>query len=78
VAIAAFCADCYFDEAHQLNETGVQFLGNNPDWPIIFLIARDMLAAGFVIGNDWLTGRYRPPNRLPELRLFYLLATSMV
>ena len=35
-----------FDEAHQLNETGVQFLGNNLSTGQLLDFSRDMLAAG--------------------------------
>ncbi|CAN5279012.1 ATP-dependent DNA helicase [soil metagenome] len=45
-----------FDEAHQLNETGVQFLGNNLTTGQILDFSRDMLAAGLQLARglvDW-------------------------
>ncbi len=45
-----------FDEAHQLNETGVQFLGRNLTTGQLFDFARDMLAAGLLLARglvDW-------------------------
>ena len=36
-----------FDEAHQLNETGIQFLGNNLSTGQLLDFSRDLLAAGF-------------------------------
>ena len=45
-----------FDEAHQLNGTGVQFLGNNLTTGQILDFSRDMLAAGLQLARglvDW-------------------------
>ena len=45
-----------FDEAHQLNETGVQFLGSNLTTGQILDFSRDMLAAGLQLARglvDW-------------------------
>jgi ATP-dependent DNA helicase DinG len=45
-----------FDEAHQLNETGVQFLGSQLGTGQIIDFARDMLAAGLQLARglaDW-------------------------
>ncbi len=45
-----------FDEAHQLNETGVQFLGNNLTTGQLLDFSRDMLAAGLQLARglvDW-------------------------
>ena len=45
-----------FDEAHQLNETGVQFLGNNLSTGQLLDFCRDMLAAGLTLARglaDW-------------------------
>ena len=45
-----------FDEAHQLNETGVQFLGRNLTTGQLLDFARDMLAAGLQLARglvDW-------------------------
>jgi ATP-dependent DNA helicase DinG len=45
-----------FDEAHQLNETGVQFLGSNLTTGQLLDFARDMLAAGLQLARglvDW-------------------------
>ena len=45
-----------FDEAHQLNETGVQFLGNNLSTGQLLDFSRDMLAAGLQLARglvDW-------------------------
>jgi len=45
-----------FDEAHQLNETGVQFLGNNLTTGQLLDFCRDMLAAGLQFARglvDW-------------------------
>jgi ATP-dependent DNA helicase DinG len=45
-----------FDEAHQLNETGVQFLGRNLTTGHLLDFARDMLAAGLQLARglaDW-------------------------
>ncbi len=61
-----------FDEAHQLNETGVQFLGNNLSTGQLLDFARDMLAAGLTLArglSDWqsLVGGVERATR--ELRL---------
>jgi ATP-dependent DNA helicase DinG len=61
-----------FDEAHQLNETGVQFLGNNLSTGQLLDFARDMLAAGLTLARglaDWqsLVGGVERATR--ELRL---------
>ena len=45
-----------FDEAHQLNETGVQFLGKNLSTGQLIDFCRDMLAAGLQLARglvDW-------------------------
>ncbi len=45
-----------FDEAHQLNETGVQFLGRNLGTSQLLDFARDMLGAGLTLARglvDW-------------------------
>lgn len=45
-----------FDEAHQLNETGVQFLGNQLGTGQLIDFARDMLASGLQLARglaDW-------------------------
>ncbi len=45
-----------FDEAHQLNETGVQFLGTQLSTGQLLDFGRDMLAAGFQLARglaDW-------------------------
>jgi ATP-dependent DNA helicase DinG len=61
-----------FDEAHQLNETGVQFLGQNISTGQLLDFARDMLAAGLTLARglvDWssLVGGVERSTR--ELRL---------
>jgi ATP-dependent DNA helicase DinG len=61
-----------FDEAHQLNETGVQFLGQNISTGQLLDFARDMLAAGLTQARalvDWqsLVGGVERSTR--ELRL---------
>jgi ATP-dependent DNA helicase DinG len=61
-----------FDEAHQLNETGVQFLGQNISTGQLLDFARDMLAAGLTLARglvDWqsLVGDVERATR--ELRL---------
>jgi ATP-dependent DNA helicase DinG len=61
-----------FDEAHQLNETGVQFLGQNISTGQLLDFARDMLAAGLTLARglaDWqsLVGGVERATR--ELRL---------
>lgn len=45
-----------FDEAHQLNETGVQFLGNNLSTGQVLDFSRDVLSAGLQLARglvDW-------------------------
>src|SRR5690606_32240250 len=45
-----------FDEAHQLNETGVQFLGRQVGTAQVLDLARDMLGAGLQLARglvDW-------------------------
>lgn len=47
-----------FDEAHQLNETGVQFLGKNLTTGQLFDFCRDLLGAGLQLARglvDWQT-----------------------
>ena len=47
-----------FDEAHQLNETGIQFLGANLTTGQLLDLARDMLGAGLQLARglvDWQT-----------------------
>lgn len=61
-----------FDEAHQLNETGVQFLGKNLTTGQLLDFCRDMLGAGLQLARglvDWqlLAGRCEQACR--ELRL---------
>jgi ATP-dependent DNA helicase DinG len=61
-----------FDEAHQLNETGVQFLGKNLGTAQVLDLVRDLLAAGLQLARglvDWhgLAGRLEHAAR--ELRL---------
>ncbi len=61
-----------FDEAHQLNETGVQFLGQNVSTGQLLDFCRDMLAAGLTLARglvDWqsLVGGVERSTR--ELRL---------
>lgn len=46
-----------FDEAHQLNETGIQFLGNNLTTGQLLDFSRDVLASGLRLARglvDWL------------------------
>jgi ATP-dependent DNA helicase DinG len=61
-----------FDEAHQLNETGVQFLGKNLTTGQLFDFCRDLLGAGLQLARglvDWQTvvGNCEKASR--ELRL---------
>jgi ATP-dependent DNA helicase DinG len=61
-----------FDEAHQLNETGVQFLGQNVSTGQLLDFCRDLLAAGLTLARglvDWqsLVGGVERSTR--ELRL---------
>jgi ATP-dependent DNA helicase DinG len=61
-----------FDEAHQLNETGVQFLGTQLSTGQLLDFARDMLTAGWLLARglaDW-QGLARLVERaVQELRL---------
>lgn len=68
-----------FDEAHQLNETGVQFLGKNLGTAQVLDLVRDLLAAGLQLARglvDWhgLAGRLEHAAR--ELRLIIGKAPS--
>ena len=61
-----------FDEAHQLNETGIQFLGSNLGTAQLLDLVRDLLAAGLQLARglaDWhgLASRLEQATR--ELRL---------
>ena len=61
-----------FDEAHQLNETGIQFLGSNLGTSQLLDLVRDVLAAGLQLARglaDWqgVAGRLEHATR--ELRL---------
>lgn len=61
-----------FDEAHQLNETGVQFLGRNLTTGQLLEFARDMLAAGLQLARglaDWQTLVSGVERATRELRL---------
>lgn len=61
-----------FDEAHQLNETGVQFLGNNLSTGQLLDFARDMLAAGLQLARglvDWQEVVATTEQAARELRL---------
>ena len=48
-----------FDEAHQLNETGVQFLGQHLSTGQLLDFCRDMLGVGLQLARDMLAGRAR-------------------
>jgi len=68
-----------FDEAHQLNETGIQFLGSNLATAQLLDLVRDMLAAGLQLARglaDWhgLASRLEQTTR--ELRLVIGKQTS--
>lgn len=68
-----------FDEAHQLNETGVQFLGKYLGTAQVLDLVRDLLAAGLQLARglvDWhgLAGRLEHAAR--ELRLLIGRAPS--
>ncbi|HEY3049547.1 MAG TPA: ATP-dependent DNA helicase [Polaromonas sp.] len=61
-----------FDEAHQLNETGVQFLGNNLTTGQLLDFSRDMLAAGLQLARglvDWQEVVGKTERAARELRL---------
>jgi ATP-dependent DNA helicase DinG len=61
-----------FDEAHQLNEIGVQFLGVNLTTGQILDLARDVLAAGLQLARgfvDWLLVAGAIEHAAMELRL---------
>lgn len=61
-----------FDEAHQLNETGVQFLGKNLTTGQLLDFCRDMLGAGLQLARglvDWQTVASRCERAARELRL---------
>ncbi len=61
-----------FDEAHQLNETGVQFLGSNLSSGQLLDLARDTLAAGLQHAGglvDWPDAISRLDRAARELRM---------
>lgn len=61
-----------FDEAHQLNETGVQFLGSNLTTGQLLDFSRDMLAAGLQLARglvDWQEIVVATERAARELRL---------
>ncbi len=61
-----------FDEAHQLNETGVQFLGSNLTTGQLLDFARDMLALGLQLARglvDWTSVVGATEQAARELRL---------
>ena len=61
-----------FDEAHQLNETGIQFLGNNLTTGQLLDFSRDVLAAGLQLARglvDWLEVVGATEKSARELRL---------
>lgn len=61
-----------FDEAHQLNETGVQFLGQNLSTGQLLDFCRDLLAAGLQLARglvDWLAVVGYCEQAARELRL---------
>ncbi len=61
-----------FDEAHQLNETGVQFLGKNLSTGQLFDFSRDMLGTGLQLARgllDWQTLAAATEHAARELRL---------
>lgn len=61
-----------FDEAHQLNETGVQFLGKNLSTGQLLDFCRDLLAAGLQLARglvDWLAVVSYCEQAARELRL---------
>ena len=61
-----------FDEAHQLNETGVQFLGKNLSTGQLLDFSRDMLATGLQLARglaDWQALSGATEHAARELRL---------
>ena len=61
-----------FDEAHQLNETGVQFLGKNLSTGQLLDFSRDMLGAGLQLARgllDWQALAGKTEHAARELRL---------
>lgn len=61
-----------FDEAHQLNETGVQFMGNNLSTGQLLDFSRDMLATGLQLARglvDWQVMAAVTEQAARELRL---------
>lgn len=61
-----------FDEAHQLNETGVQFLGNNLTTGQLLDFSRDLLEAGLLLARglvDWQEVAGSTERSARELRL---------
>ncbi|MEH3087522.1 MAG: ATP-dependent DNA helicase [Xylophilus ampelinus] len=61
-----------FDEAHQLNETGVQFLGRQLSTLQLLDFARDLLAAGLQLARglaDWPTRAGAVEHAARELRM---------
>ncbi len=61
-----------FDEAHQLNETGVQFLGTNLTTGQLLDVARDMLATGLQLARglvDWQEVASAVEHAAREMRL---------
>lgn len=61
-----------FDEAHQLNETGIQFLGNNLTTGQLLDFSRDMLATGLQLARglvDWQEIAGTTERSAQELRL---------
>ena len=61
-----------FDEAHQLNETGIQFLGAHLSTGQLLEFARDMLAAGLQLARglaDWQQVASATERAARELRL---------
>lgn len=61
-----------FDEAHQLNETGVQFLGKNLSTGQLIDFSRDMLATGLQLARglvDWQTLAGATEHAARDLRL---------
>ncbi|MBA4327744.1 MAG: helicase [Polaromonas sp.] len=61
-----------FDEAHQLNETGVQFLGRNLSTGQLLDFSRDMLATGLQLARglmDWQTLSGAIEHAARDLRL---------
>ena len=68
-----------FDEAHQLNETGVQFLGRSVATAALLDLVRDLLAAGLQLARglvDWHAVAGRLEHATRELRLLVGKAPS--